>query len=70
MKSKASIPSTSYITRTLPKRIESSKVVLNFLSVWFKISKLSLLCIKDFFNHSEAYVAGSIIRGVLMAFKI
>lgn len=48
----------------------SSRVVLNFLSWWLRISTLSLLCINDFLSHSVAWVAGSMINGVLTEFKI
>jgi len=48
----------------------SSMFVLNLGSWWLSTSRLSFCYLREFFIHSVAWVAGSMIRGVLIVFII
>jgi len=49
----------------LPKRIDNSMFVLNFGSRLLSTSIFSLDYLRLYFSHSDAYVAGSMTKGVL-----
>ena len=64
MKRIGSIWSNSWIKSVFPNLNESSIVLVNLVSYWFKIS-IYLISIRSFLSHSVAYVLGSINREVL-----
>ena len=59
-----SIWSNSWIKSVFPNLNESSIVLVNLVSYWFKIS-IYLISLRSFLSHSVAYVLGSINREVL-----